>query len=250
MPGATLTPRAALEWRPVPPVFSLETHAATNLSLMTAGTVSVLIVEDHQMVAAGLAAILEDEPDITVVGRAATVAKAVSMASALRPDVVLMDYRLPDARGGEGISAVLQASPSSRVLTVTASREEEALSQVVSAGAMGFISKDAPGEVLVSAVSSVARGEAHFSRAAMASIVQGQRTSPEGSTLSAREVEVLQSLADGRSVVQIAADLHLSQHTVRNHIRSAMARLGVHTSLEAVVRAARAGLVDIAGPER
>lgn len=210
-------------------------------------SITLLIVEDHKMVAAGLAAVLEDEQGIHVVGSAESVARAVSMAAALQPDVVLMDFRLPDARGGAGIAAVLASSPGSRVVTVTASREDEALAQVVEAGAMGFVRKDAPAEELVSAVTSVARGEAHFSRAAMASIVQGHRGPPARQPLSGREVEVLQALADGNSVSQIAATLHLSQHTVRNHIRSAMAKLGVHTSLEAVVHAARTGLVDIGG---
>lgn len=212
---------------------------------MAGGTISVLLVEDHKMVAAGLAAVLDDEPDIDVVGQAETATRAASMAAALRPDVVLIDFRLPDAHGAEAISAVLAASPSSRVITVTASREDEALSQVVEAGAMGFVRKDADAEELVSAVRSVARGEAHFSRAAMAAIVRDRRDGMAHQQLSAREVEVLQALADGRSVAQIATTLHLSQHTVRNHIRSAMGKLGVHTSLEAVVRAVRAGLVDL-----
>jgi DNA-binding NarL/FixJ family response regulator len=210
-------------------------------------TVTILIVEDHKMVAAGLAAILEDEPGMTVVGHADTVAKAVAMASALKPQVVLMDFRLPDARGAEGITAVLEASPTSRVLTVTAAREDESLGQVVAAGAMGFVRKDSSGDELISAVMSIARGEAHFSRSAMAAIVQGQRSDGARPMLTQREVEVLQELDDGHSITEIAASLHLSQHTVRNHIRAAMAKLGVHTSLQAVVQAARAGLVDISG---
>ena len=110
---------------------------------------------------------------------------------------------------------------------------------------MGFVRKDADAEELVSAIRSVAHGEAHFSRSAMAAIVRERRDGPSHQQLSGREVEVLQAMADGRSVAQIAAALHLSQHTVRNHIRSAMGKLGVHTSLEAVVRAVRAGLVDL-----
>lgn len=214
---------------------------------MAAGTVSVLVVEDHKMVAAGLVAVLEDEPDLRVVGHAATAERAAAMAAALRPDVVLMDFRLPDARGADAILAVLGACPTTRVVTVTAFREDEALSQVVDAGAMGFVRKDADTDELVSAVRSVARGEAHFSRAAMAAIVRERREGATHTHLSTREVEVLQALADGRSVAQIAGTLHLSQHTVRNHIRSAMGKLGVHTSLEAVVHAVRAGLVDLGG---
>jgi DNA-binding NarL/FixJ family response regulator len=215
---------------------------------VTERATTVLIVEDHAMVAAGLAALLGDEPDLRVVGQADSVASAVSMSAALRPDVVMMDFRLPDSSGGSGIAAVLRASPGSTVLAVTASREDEALTAVVDAGAMGFVHKDAGADELVTAIRTVAAGGGHFSRSAVARIVQGRRDDDRRS-LSGREVEVLQALADGASVGQIATTLHLSQHTVRNHIRSAMGKLGVHTSLEAVISAARGGLVDIRAQE-
>jgi DNA-binding NarL/FixJ family response regulator len=213
---------------------------------VTKRTTTVLVVDDHTMVAAGLTAILEDEPDLRVVGHADTASSAVTMAAALRPDVVMMDFRLPDARGADGVAAVLQASPDSAVLTVTASREDDALDAVVEAGAMGFVRKDAGADELVAAVRTVAAGGAHFSRAGVARLVRVGRGAGR-QTLSPREVEVLQALADGASIGKIAGTLHLSHHTVRNHIRSAMGKLGVHTTLEAVIRAARAGFVDIRG---
>lgn len=217
---------------------------------MTGAPVTVLIAEDHQLVSDGLAALLEGAGDVTVVGQAGTAERAVSMAVALSPDVVLMDYRLPDSRGALGIQGVLRACPRTRVLVVTASREDEALAAVLEAGAMGCLHKDADAEDLLTAVRAVAGGEAYFTRAAMAAIVLARRQGAAHQSLSPREVEVLQALADGRSVARIAGDLHLSQHTVRNHIRSAMARLEVHTALEAVVHAVRAGLVDIGGTGR
>lgn len=217
---------------------------------MTGAPVTVLIAEDHQLVSDGLAALLEGAGDVTVVGQAGTAERAVSMAVALSPDVVLMDYRLPDSRGALGIQGVLRACPRTRVLVVTASREDEALAAVLEAGAMGCLHKDADAEDLLTAVRAVAGGEAYFTRAAMAAIVLARRQGAAHQSLSPREVEVLQALADGRSVARIAGDLHLSQHTVRNHIRSAMARLEVHTALEAVVHAVRAGLVDIGGTDR
>jgi two-component system, NarL family, response regulator DevR len=209
----------------------------------------VLIVEDHLMVAAGLAAMLEDEPDLQVVGQAATVAAATEAVARLQPDVVMLDFRLPDGQGAEAIGAVLAANPDVKILTVTAHSEAEALGPAVSAGVMGFVRKDAPGEELLTAVRTVAAGGAYFSRDAMAQIIRGQRPETAGPAVSEREVEVLQCLADGMPIPAIARRLELSQHTVRNHLRAVMAKLGVHTSLDAVVHGARAGLVDLHLPD-
>lgn len=209
----------------------------------------VLIVEDHLMVAAGLTAMLEDEPDLEVVGQAATVAAAVDAVTELRPDVVMLDFRLPDGQGADAISAVLGADPEVKVLTVTAHSEAEALGPAVTAGVMGFVRKDAPGDELLTAVRTVAAGGAYFSRDAMALIIRGQRPETAGPAVSDREVEVLQFLADGLAIPAIARELGLSQHTVRNHLRAVMAKLGVHTSLDAVVHGARAGLIDLHLPD-
>jgi two-component system, NarL family, response regulator DevR len=210
---------------------------------------TVLIVEDHLMVAAGLAAMLEDEPDLEVVGQAATVAAATEAVVRLRPDVVMLDFRLPDGQGAEAIEAVLGANADVKILTVTAHSEAEALGPAVSAGVMGFVRKDAPGEELLTAVRTVAAGGAYFSRDAMARIIRGQRPEVERPAVSEREVEVLQCLADGMPIPAIARRLDLSQHTVRNHLRAVMAKLDVHTSLDAVVHGARAGLVDLHLPD-
>jgi DNA-binding NarL/FixJ family response regulator len=215
---------------------------------MAGHTSTVLIVEDHLMVAAGLAAMLEDEPDLEVVGQAATVEAATDAVRRLRPDVVMLDFRLPDGEGAPAIAAVLTANPDVKVLTVTAHSEAEALGPAVSAGVMGFVRKDAPGDELLQAVRTVAAGGAYFSREAMAQIIAGQRPRAAGPAVSDREVQVLQCLADGLAIPAIARELGLSQHTVRNHLRAVMAKLDVHTSLDAVVHGARAGLVDLRLP--
>lgn len=209
---------------------------------------TVLIVEDHRMVAAGLAAMIEDEPDLTVVGTAARLAEAVAAVAEVTPDVVLLDYRLPDAQGPDAITAILAAAADVKVLTVTAHTEAEALGPAVSAGSMGFVRKDAPGDELLLAVRTVAAGGAFFSRDAMALLISSGRPDDERPVVSEREAQVLQSLADGLTIPAIAARLGLSQHTVRNHLRGAMAKLDVHTSLDAVVHAARAGLIDLRLP--
>jgi DNA-binding NarL/FixJ family response regulator len=192
---------------------------------------------------------LEDEPDLQVVGQAATVAAATEAVARLRPDVVMLDFRLPDGQGASAIEAVLRANPDVKVLTVTAHTEDEALGPAVSAGVMGFVRKDAPGDELLTAVRTVAAGGAYFSRDAMARIIRGQRPEVARPAVSDREVEVLQCLADGMPIPAIARKLDLSQHTVRNHLRAVMAKLDVHTSLDAVVHGARAGLVDLRLPD-
>ncbi len=204
-----------------------------------------LIVEDHS----SLRALLEDDPDISVIGHAATVAEGCSLAVRTRPHVVLLDFRMPDLSGADAVRAVLGAVPDVAVLTVTASTEAEALEPVVRAGAMGFVRKDAEADELALAVKTVAAGGAHFSRTAMNRLVQIRSGAEGKSVLSPREIEVLQLVADGWPIPKIASELHLSQHTVRNHLRAAMTKLGVHTTLDAVVHAARARLIDLRMPE-
>ncbi|GAB2677077.1 response regulator [Thalassiella azotivora] len=212
---------------------------------MGTGPVTVLIVEDHAMVAAGLAAVLDDDPEIRVIGTEHDLAGACRRLRTAPADVVLLDFRLPDGRGGDAVDELLSAAPDAHVLTVTAVPEAHALAEVVAAGAMGFVRKDARPDELLRAVKAVGAGGAWFSREAMARIVRLRQGTSSRPALSGRETEVLQALANGVPVPRIADDLHLSQHTVRNHLRSAMTKLEVHTSLDAVVRAAREGLIDL-----
>ncbi len=207
--------------------------------------VRVLLVEDHDMVARGLEAALIDE-NIEVVGRAARCSEAVEYAEKLRPDVIVMDYRLPDGTGTEATQRIREQNADAVVLLLTGVDDGRVVAAALEAGCSGFVTKDASIENLASAIRAVAQGAAVFPAHELA---RALRTTPGasrvGSDLTAREREVLGHLADGASTEQIAEDLFLSMHTVRNHVRNILTKLQARTKLEAVVIAARAGIIDL-----
>ena len=209
------------------------------------GHITVLIVEDHRMVARGLEKVLAEDPEIEVVGTAYCMVEGVALASELHPMVVMMDFNLPDGDGATAARNIQIASPNSKVVVLTAASGSDVVASAIDAGCTGFIDKTATIEELLSAVRASARGDAYITSESLAALLRSrQGPVPEPGPLSEREREVLQLLAEGRSVTEIGVELHLSIHTVRNHVRRAMAHLHVHTRLEAVVAAARAGLID------
>jgi DNA-binding NarL/FixJ family response regulator len=208
--------------------------------------VRVMVVDDHQLVAEGIAGLLEDEDDLTVVGRAASIAEAVLVAESSKPQVVLMDFRLPDGDGVEGGKAVRTVAPDAALVMLTASVEHVAVSGALGAGFSGFVGKHADPDELLAAVRAAAAGEAHFSAETLAVLVRARPAEPApNQTLSDRELEVLRLVAAGSGTGEIASALNLSQHTVRNHVRNVLAKLDAHSKLEAVVIATRLGLIDL-----
>ncbi len=208
--------------------------------------IDVLVVDGHDMVAKGLALILSGDPTLGVVGTAGTVTEAAEWCARCRPDVVLMDIGLPDGDAAAAISRIRAVSPSSKIVMVTGATDDEALAIAVDTGCVGYVHKTASIEELLRAVSSAAAGTAYFSSVALARLLNARCSVPRGvRAVSDREREVLQFLADGRSVADIADRMDLSTHTVRNHIRRAMKHLGVHTRLDAVVAGARSGIVSV-----
>jgi DNA-binding NarL/FixJ family response regulator len=208
--------------------------------------VRVLLVEDHDMVATGISALLAAEPDIDVAAWARTGDDALTAYREHRPDVVLMDYGLPDTTG-TAVAAQLRAlDPGACVLIVTGHEaNERVVGEALEAGCAGFVSKERSVTDLVNAIRSAVQGAAVFPAGALDAISRRQDRGHSFGTLTAREQEVLELLAGGRSTDEIQAQLFVSQHTVRNHVRSVLAKLGARTKLEAVVIAARAGLVDL-----
>ena len=213
-------------------------------------SIRVVLVDDHEMVAAGLAAALSDEPDIEVVGVAMTLATAEEVVGSTKPDVVVMDYGLPDGSGADGTRRVRRLNPETNVVMLTATTDEHALADALGAGCCGFISKGGPLADLTHAVRAAANGDAAFPADVVAMLAHlGTQPAAElGPDLSVRELEVLRALADGHSTTAIAQTLGLSEHTVRNHVSNMLTKLGAHTKLQAVVFAARAGLIDVLGP--
>jgi DNA-binding NarL/FixJ family response regulator len=211
------------------------------------GSVTVLLVEDHEMVAASLTTALNEEHDLEVVGWASTISDGVGKYSELRPDVVLMDFRLPDGEGTVAAAEIRALDPEACVLLVTGANDEGIVAAALEAGCSGFVGKDRGLDELAQAIRAAARGAAVFPAdllaAATARVTQRRRGF--GDDLTEREREVLARLAEGRSTEEIGAELFLSHHTVRNHVRNVLTKLHAHTKLEAVVIAAREGLVDL-----
>jgi DNA-binding NarL/FixJ family response regulator len=203
---------------------------------VTAGggaVISVLIVDDHPVVRQGLLALLEVQDGIAVAGEAGDGPAAVSLATSLRPDIVLLDLKLPGMDGIEVLQTL--ASSGLRVLVLTSATEPSAASQAVRAGAAGVLYKDIDPDALVRAIRSVYDGNVLLAPEAAGSLVRGSRAD----ALTPREREVLARIAEGRSNREIARLLRLSEKTVKAHVSSVLAKLGVQDRTQAAVWAVR-----------
>jgi len=207
------------------------------------GGIRVVVVDDHRMVADGLATVLQADPRITVLGCAATATAALGQIELHRPDVVVADLRMPGHDGVDLARSVLGMPGAMRVVLISAAFTPAALQAAMEAGVMAFASKLAPADELVQVVVAAAEGTPYMSSDVVPLLTEVLPSAAGTPKLTPREREVVQGLADGLSVDELAARLFLSPHTVRNHIRTAMAALGVHRRLDAVVVAARAGLI-------
>jgi DNA-binding NarL/FixJ family response regulator len=208
----------------------------------------VLIVDDDDLIRAGLRAILDAEPDITVVGEAADGAGVVPAAVRLRPDVVLMDVRMPAVDGIQATRLLMErmtAPP--RVLVVTTFENDEYVYEALGAGASGFLLKRSRPQQIVDAVRVVARGDSLLFPAAVRRLAAAYGPARErlpGVRLTEREGEVLRLMADGRSNAEIAADLVLGLETVKTHVGNVLTKLGVRDRTQAVVAAYRSGFIS------
>jgi DNA-binding NarL/FixJ family response regulator len=215
-------------------------------------SVRVVVADDQELVRTGFGMILNAEPSITVVGDAADGREAVTATARLRPDVVLMDIRMPIL---DGLAATRQitADPQcrSRVLMLTTFDDDDHVYAALEAGASGYLLKDAPADQLVAAIHVIARGESILAPAVTTRLVRDvarRRRDPVSqrsvATLSPRETEVLLHMAAGRSNQEIAATLVLSEATVKTHVARILAKLGSRDRVQAVVTAYRSGLAD------
>jgi DNA-binding NarL/FixJ family response regulator len=214
--------------------------------------IRILLADDQALVRAGFAALLGDEPDMEVVGEAADGSEAIAAARALRPDVVLMDIRMP---GMDGIEATRRL-PRQRVLILTTFGLDEYIIDALRAGASGFLLKDAPTQEVVAAVRSVAAGDAVLSPAVTRQLLDqvGRRlpaaVSRDPTTLAAltdREQQVLRMLAAGLSNAEISEALVLSEATVKTHVSNLLGKLGLRDRVQAVIYAYETGLIEPGG---
>jgi DNA-binding NarL/FixJ family response regulator len=207
-----------------------------------ANKISVLLVDDHNLVRRGFRRMLEDAPDITVVGEASDGVEAVSLAEKLRPQVIVMDCALPGMSGLVATRRILEASPEIAILMLSMHSEDTWVRQSLDAGARGYLLKNAIDLDLATAIRKIAEGH---------SVLDPQIFKPSGlkgereSGLTARELEVLQLIVDGKSNKEIAAQLDLSVNTVAVHRANIMDALGIHKTAELVVYAIRNGLVNL-----
>jgi DNA-binding NarL/FixJ family response regulator len=214
--------------------------------------ISVVVVDDEHLVRSGFAALLDSDPDIRVVGTADTGDAAVAVVRRERPDVVLMDIRMP-GRDGVSATAAITADPAlrgTRVIVLTTFDLDEYVHAALRAGASGFLLKDAHPEDLLAAVRVVARGESVLAptlvRRLIAAFVQAPASTPEPAwldSLTAREVEVLGAVGRGLTNAEIGASLHMSAATAKTHVGRILAKLGARDRTQLVIAAYEAGLV-------
>jgi len=215
-------------------------------------TLRILLVDDHEVVRAGLRAVLSVEPDLDVVGEAATAREAIDKALALRPDVVLMDVRLgePEDIGGiEACREIRSALPEAGVLMFSSYGERETVLSAIVAGAAGYLTKNVARAQLVAGIRAVGQGQSLLDSTVTGPILQrlvelSQASPRPDDVLSQREKEVLLLIAKGHTNREIAAALVISEHTARNHVTHILDKLGLSRRSEAAAFAAKLGLLD------
>jgi DNA-binding NarL/FixJ family response regulator len=212
--------------------------------------IRVLFVEDHQLLAEALSAMLSRELDMEIVGVAGSVAEAKVLARE-RVDVVLMDYRLPDGTGAEATRAIKARWPAARVVMLTALKDDETVLESIQAGADGYLTKDRAADDVVQAVRSAYAGETLLPRSVIVEIARRVAMAREKGDdrriiepLTPRELEVLRALTDGLSTPEICERLYIAPNTLRTHVQNIMGKLRVHSKLEAVAFALKNRLVE------
>jgi DNA-binding NarL/FixJ family response regulator len=213
-------------------------------------TINVLVADDQALVRAGFRMLLRDEPDITVVAEAANGLEAVEKAGRFHPAVVLMDIRMPELDGLEATRRILAADEHARVLILTTFDLDEYIYEALSAGASGFVLKDDPPEQLISAIHTVAAGNALLSPSVTKRVIRQFARMPRPEPppgvdeLTERERDVFRLIVEGCSNAEIGARLFISDATVKTHVTHVLQKLGLRDRVQAVVLAYRAGLFE------
>ena len=224
--------------------------AADVLAAAGSEHIRVLLVDDHDLFRTGLRNLLEEQ-GVEVVGEASAGADALKFVRELQPDVVVMDLNMPGMTGVEATKRITNFAPLTRVVVLTISDQDADVMDAIFAGACGYLLKDSSIQDVVKGIRSAAVGESLISPAIASKVLERLRatsTSPEAAEtirteLSDRELDVLKLIANGKDNAQIAADLHISPKTVKNHISNILMKLQIENRIQAAVYAVRSGIV-------
>lgn len=207
-------------------------------------TIRLIIVDDHPVVREGLRGMLASQPDFEVAGDAPDGRAGVALAEEVKPDVVLMDLRMPDADGVSAIAELKTRDNPARVLVLTTYDSDADIVRAVEAGATGYLLKDAPREELFKAIRAAAQGQAVLAPT-VATRLMGRMSAPKDDTLSVREIEVLELVARGNSNKAVGRALHISEATVKTHLIHIYGKLGVNDRTAAVTVALERGILSL-----
>ena len=208
-------------------------------------TVRILITDDHGVVRQGLRMFLELDPELEVVGEASNGAEALELAHKLNPDVVLMDLLMPVMDGIKATRVIRSELPDTEVIALTSVLEDVSVSEAVRAGAIGYLLKNTEADDLGRAIKAAADGQVQLAPEAAARLMREVRAPDNPQDLTDREAEVLKLLALGQANKQIAGRLFIGEKTVKTHVSSILAKLGVHSRTQAALHAVRIGLVSV-----
>jgi two-component system response regulator DevR len=209
-----------------------------------AAEIKVMIVDDHEVVREGLRALLNRREGMTVVGEAGTVAQAIETAARVQPDVIVMDVRLPDGSGVEACREIRAAQPQTHTIMLTSYADDEAVIASIMAGASAYLLKQTRGNQLAEAIVAVARGESLLDPQVTARVLEQMRgmanpAPDKAATLTENEMKILHLIAEGKTNREIAADVYLSDKTVKNYVSSILSKLNLKRRSEAAAYIAR-----------
>ena len=206
------------------------------------------VVDDHQVLTEALALVIKYEPGLEFVGAAGDCAEARQLVERTKPNVLLLDVHLPDGDGLSLVSQIKQVSPETQILVLTSASDEDTLLRAVDVGVSGFVVKSQPMSTMLGAIRQAAEGEIVMSHSLLMSVLarktRRQEENQELRSLTAREAEILELMALGKSNQAISDGLNISTLTVRTHSRNLLGKLGAHSRLEAVAIALRRGLIE------
>ncbi|MGQ0600812.1 MAG: response regulator [Anaerolineales bacterium] len=212
--------------------------------------VSVLLVDDHTVMRQGVRMLLSLDQDIRVVGEAGNGREALQLCQQLRPNVVLMDLLMPVMDGLTAITEIRRTLPDTEIVALTSVLEDSVVTDVVRAGAIGYLLKDASGDELIRAIKAASQGQVHLSPQAAARLVKDVRAPESPQALTQRENDVLKLLAHGQSNKEIAQSLGIGEKTVHSHVSAILSKLNVPSRTQAALYAIRTGLVSLTSLKR